>query len=215
MTPEEFYRYIESQFNLHRDNGIRDLNEGNANPGDQYTAALTLSEEMVHHVFGNTDHFELWCREHGLRMTAREGYGQYRIQREYRARRVATPIALDPVLGWNQDPDTPIAIAETVEWTLTDIFHRPDQDTVHIGLGYGDQGVELAQGGYLVPEHLQEAILNGFRYDTIRSQPIRKTLNFTKLIYEDTGIHALHQRQEKAAEQTSALRWAESVTQGV
>ncbi len=157
MTPDEFYQYVDREFNVHRDNGIRDLNEGNANPGDYYTAALTLTEHMVHHVFGNTAHFELWCREHGLRMTAREGYDHYRIQREYRARRVATPVALDPVLGWNQDPDTPIAIAETVEWTLTDVFHRPDNDTVYTGLGNGEHG---AQGGYIVPPDIARYILN-------------------------------------------------------
>ncbi len=211
MTPEEFYRYVDSQFNLHRDNGIRDLNEGNANPGDQYTAALTIAEAMIHHVFGNTDHFELWCREHGFRMTANEGYGDYRIQREYRARRVATPRILDPVLNWNQDPEVETAIEETVEWTLTDVFHRPEQDTVYAGLGNAPQG---AQGGYIVPEHLQGAILNGFRQDTINSQPNPKSLNFTKLLYEGSGIEALHKRQEEAHQARQANQWARSITAG-
>ncbi len=160
MTPDEFFQCVDREFNVHRDNGIRDLNEGNANPGDYYTAALTLTEHMVHHVFGNTDHFDLWCREHGLRMIAREGYGHYRIQRHYRAQRVATPIALDPVLNWNPEVDEQspaFTIAETVEWTLADVFYRPNQDTVYIGLGNGDHG---AQGGYVVPDDIAQHILN-------------------------------------------------------
>ncbi len=157
MTPDEFFRYVDREFNLHRDNAVQAINEGNTNPGDLHTAALEITEHMVHRVFGNTDHFDLWCREHGLRMTAREGYGHYRIQREYRAQRVATPIALDPAFGWNPDIDEQgpvLAIAETVEWTLTDVFHRPNQDTVYIGLGYG------AQGGYVVPDDIAQHILN-------------------------------------------------------
>lgn len=213
MTPDEFFQYVDREFNHHREDGIRELNEGNANPGDQYTAALTLSEEMVHQVFGNTDHFELWCREHGFRMTAREGYGQYRIQREYRAQRIATRQALDPVLGWEQEPDTPIAIAETVEWTLTDVFHRPNQDTVHIGLGdIRHENLELAQGGYVVPPDIAGFILGNH---TQLPQPTPRSLDFTKLIYEGSGIEALHQRQEEASLAREANQWARSITQGV
>ncbi len=160
MTPDEFFRYIDSQFNLHRDNAIQAINEGNTNPGDLHTAALEITEHMVHRVFETPRHFAAWCAEHGFRMTANEGFGDYRIQRDYRARRVATPRLLDPILNWNQDPEVETAIEETVEWTLTDVFHRPNQDTVHIGLGYGDQGVELAQGGYVVPDDIAQHILN-------------------------------------------------------
>jgi hypothetical protein len=87
-------------------------------------------------------------------MTAEEGYGHYIVRREYRAQRRVLQIPINqPQVAHFDWRDTPINLAEgdeltinypannteeeaqVVEWTLTDVFHRPNQDTVYIGLG--------------------------------------------------------------------------------
>lgn len=152
MTPERLFDHIDREFNHLRDEAIAELNDGNATPNDRHTVARHITEEIVHQIFGTGRHFAAWCRVHGFRMTANEGFGHYIVRRDYRAQRVARPIALDPVFNWNPEVDEQgpvLAIAETVEWTLTERPHRLDRDIV-----YG------AQGGYVVPPDIAQHILD-------------------------------------------------------
>jgi hypothetical protein len=76
-------------------------------------------------------------------------------------------------------------LAEQIDFELQEVFLRPNQDTVYIGLD--DLGhprpVEPAQGGYIVPDDIARTIL-GQHEDYQPEEPV----DVTAILMEDEDL---------------------------
>ena len=182
MTPDELLEWINHQLNEHRRQAEQEITEGQVDR--QFTARVYLSDYIIRDTFNNYREFELWCAHYNLECMIngplQDGAvvgRRWRVQR-----RVTIPIVQEQVahFAWRDHPialqdgdeltiDYPALaaehIAQRIDYELTEVFHRPNMDTVYIGLdgrgrprpiegGYGHQG------GYIVPQDIAAHILS-------------------------------------------------------